>query len=329
MGRGRAPLTPELIELERRMRELAAQQGGVATAAQCRGLGADRAALRRLVCPDRWAAVRRGTYADPLFRAWPARPDPAAEEFHRRCAALLAALPGPAVVSHGSAARLLGLPTPPGRPGPRIRITRRPPAPTNDPQRGDVCVRDYRDADVRVVAGVPVLAGARLVLDCAGTMPPESALAVADAALLRGLTTRAALDGEAARQRGRPGSRRAGLVVSRADPGGESWLESASRWWLLEAGLPAPLLQVRFADEAGSVRARVDLWFPDRRTVGEADGAGKYDEPGALYAEKRREDWLRDAHGVEVVRWGPVDIRTPRARAALVERFARAFARRS
>lgn len=65
------------------------------------------------------------------------------------------------------------------------------------------------------------------------------------------------------------------------------------------------------------------------RTVGEADGAGKYDEPGALYAEKRREDWLRDTHRMEVVRWGAADIRTRAARTALVAHFHRAFARRS
>ena len=50
-------------------------------------------------------------------------------------------------------------------------------------------VVDYDDADVLEVAGVPVLAGARLVLDCCDVLAPDSALAVADAALARELTT--------------------------------------------------------------------------------------------------------------------------------------------
>jgi hypothetical protein len=38
------------------------------------------------------------------------------------------------------------------------------------------------------------------------------------------------------------------LVVERADPLAESWFESVSRWWLQEAGLPRPRLQVPFTD---------------------------------------------------------------------------------
>jgi hypothetical protein len=63
-----------------------------------------------------------------------------------------------------------------------VRLTRRPPAPSNDPLLGDVHVREYSDAYVQDVHGVPVLGGARLVLDCCETVPPDSALAIADAA---------------------------------------------------------------------------------------------------------------------------------------------------
>jgi hypothetical protein len=62
--------------------------------------------------------------------------------------------------------------------------------------------------------------------------------------------------------------------------------------------------------------------------VGEADGAGKYDGPGSLFAEKRREDWLRDVHRVGVVRWVPEEMRTATGRSTVVERFHRAFERR-
>jgi hypothetical protein len=69
------------------------------------------------------------------------------------------------------------------------------------------------------------------------------------------------------------------------------------------------------------------MWFAELSTVGEADGAGKYDEPGGRFAEKRREDWLRDAHQVEVVRWVPGEMRTGAGRAKVVDRFGRAAAR--
>lgn len=81
-----------------------------------------------------------------------------------------------------------------------------------------------------------------------------------------------------------------------------------------------------FVGEHGTVW--VDMLMRDAWTVGGADGAGKYDEAGALFTEKRREDRLRDAHRVEVVRWVPAEMRTPAGRLAVVDRFRRAFARR-
>ena len=60
--------------------------------------------------------------------------------------------------------------------------------------------------------------------------------------------------------------------------------------------------------------------------MGEADGRGKYTDAGVLYAEKQREDWLRD-HGLEVVRWTPADLRTTHSIAALIARLRGAFRR--
>lgn len=73
---------------------------------------------------------------------------------------------------------------------------------------------------------------------------------------------------------------------------------------LARAGIPAPLQQYRI----GALRA--DFAWEQFRTVGEFDGRVKYgrglrpgQDPGeAVFAEKRREDALRD-RGWEVVRW--------------------------
>ena len=272
------------------------------------------------------AAGPAGRVPRPLVR--PAATALAAVAQHARCAGLVAALGSGVVVSHLTAARLLGLPLPPG-PRSEVSLTRRPPARSNRVGPATrVHVADYADADVREVHGVPVLAGARLVLDCCSALSPPDALAVADAALRRNLVAGAELRAALQSRRRRPGVRTAALVVGRADPLAESWLESVSRWWLAESGLPRPVLQQRFVDDRGFVRARVDFWFPEQGVVGEADGEGKYTEPAALYAEKMREDWLRDRHRVEVVRWVTDEMMDPRARTAVVDRLRRAIDRR-
>ncbi len=179
-----------------------------------------------------------------------------------------------------------------------------------------------------MVAGVPVLAGARLVVDCCDVLPPDSALAVADAALARELTTsrpRSTPRCDAAGPGHEPPIGSPSWSSDRADPLAANWFESSSRWWLLEAGLPRPRLQVPFSRRTRSRTRTVDMLIG--RVVGEADGAGKYDDPGAIFAEKQREDWLRDVHRVEVVRWVPAEMRSRSGRAEVVARFTRAAAR--
>lgn len=310
------------------MRAVARGQGGAVTAAQCLALGADASDIRCLLRHGEWRRIRRGVYLD-------AHRSPSGTDAHlHRCAAVLAGLRATGgVVSGLSAARILGLPLPPLVDG-AVSLTRRPPAPTSGPRSTAgvgvrVHLRPYDDADVVEVAGVPVLSGARLVLDCCATLPPDSALAIADAAVARRLTTVARLREAAQRHRGRFGADVARRVAEPVDPLADNWFESSSRWWLLEAGLPRPELQVPFTDEHGVVRAKVDMLMRGAWTVGEADGAGKYDERGALLAEKRREDWLRDTHRPEVVRWVPAEMRTPDGRRTVVDRFLRAFARRA
>lgn len=317
-------MTAELLALSERMREVAAGQGGVVTTAQCAALGADASAVRALLRAGGWWRAQRGVYRDAAYR--PLRvPDRA---HHARCAAALARLPGEsAAVSHTSAARLLGLPLPSGAPQ-EVVVTRRPPAPANRLETAThVHVAEFADEDIVDIAGVPVLGGSRIILDCCLALAPASALAVADAALRSGVTTQDALHAAALTWKGRRGARLARRVVDRANPLAENWFESVSRWWLTEAGLPRPALQVRFTDGSGVVRARVDMFIPDHATVGEADGAGKYTDPGALFAEKQREDWLRDTQDLQVVRWVPREMASASGRAAVVDRFHRAFAR--
>ena len=189
-------------------------------------------------------------------------------------------------------------------------VTRRPPAPTNDPLLGDVHVVDYDDADVLMVGGVPVLAGhawsSTAATSCRPSPPSLSPMPQSPAGLppsptaLRRADTSASTERPAARA-GRGAGRPAGGELVRVDL---TMVAAGS-------GLPRPQLQVPFADVHGRIRARVDMLIG--RVVGEADGALKYADPAAIFAEKQREDWLRDIHRVEVVRWVPAEMRAPQA----------------
>lgn len=99
---------------------------------------------------------------------------------------------------------------------------------------------------------------------------------------------------------------------------------------MIEQGLPGPVPQYEIRDNSGSRSAWVDFCWPDLRTIGEFDGKIKYGRllrPGqriedVVYAEKRREDWLREL-GWLVVRWVWADLEAP---ALLAARLQRAFA---
>jgi hypothetical protein len=305
------------------MQAYAATHGGAVSARAARELGAGDGDIRVLMRQGLWLRPRRGVYVDPGHAG--ATPDPA--HLHTAAAAIAACGDG-TVVSHLSAVRLLGLPVPPGRLDDVVSLTRSARAHGNPPAGATIHNADVPAGDVTLVDGVPVVTGASLVLDCALVLAPPDALAVADAAVRRGLVSLETLVERRMERIGWPGSRRIGPVVDLVDPGAESWFESASRWWLVAAGLPRPELQHEF--RAGARRARTDMWFERHRTVGEADGASKYDGPEgrrALVEEKLREDWLREEFGVQFVRWMPGDIATAPRRRQLVARFRAAFGR--
>ncbi len=297
--------------------------GGVITSIHARALGAQDGDVRALIAASLWVRLRRGVYGDRAFVG------ASADRRHREmAAALLAACGGGTVVSHLSGARLAGLPTPYGELPDGVEVTRRPPRHGNPPAGSRIHVADFDDADIVVVDGIPVLGGPRLALDCAITMAPPDALAVVDAMLRRGLVSPDQLDAARLGEQGRGGSARARRVLELADGGSESWFESASRWWLLDAGIPRPELQHELSGPGWL--ARVDMWFEEGRVVGEADGAGKYageDGKRVLIEEKRREDRIREEHDAHFVRWMPGDITTPQRRAALVRRFWSALSR--
>ena len=278
--------------------------------------------LRRSRAQQRLTAVRPGAYVpsdDPRLDDAVAHHALAVRATARRLAA-------DTVVSHVSAAVLHGLVLW-GVPLDRVHVTRDRPSGGRCTALRHLHTAAIDSGDVTEVDGIPVTTVARTLADLACTQPYEPALVVADAALHRHRTTAAAFADAVARAAGRRGSPPARRVLAAADLRSESPGETRSRIAIARAGLPAPELQ----HEVPEIGARTDFYWPEFRTVGEFDGKVKYGRglrPGqsageAVFAEKRREDALRDL-GFQVVRWTwdelrPFDV--------VAERLRRAFAR--
>lgn len=228
-----------------------------------------------------------------------------------------------AVLSHGSAAFLHGLPV--------RRASLAKPHLTRTRTSGGRNDRDVHLYSCPVLPDEVVHVGdlqvtdlARTVVDLARHEPPEWALAAGDAAVRDGLSLHE-LDRQLARAARRPGIRRARAVARHFDPLSESAGESISRWLLLSAGLPMPELQVELTSFGELVR--VDFFWRELGLVGEFDGRVKYgralnaevNAEEVVFAEKRREDGLR-AEGLLVIRWTWDDLVEPHRFLAIVRR---------
>jgi hypothetical protein len=151
----------------------------------------------------------------------------------------------------------------------------------------------------------------RTWVDIARTSTLADALSVGDRALRDGLLRADELSEAADLVHGR-GSQRVRAAAGLVHAGRETPLESWSAACFHEWELPQPQVQVVVVveDHSGRFVGRVDFLWEEFGVIGEADGALKYDDRAANYAEKRREDWLREL-GLRVIRWGWADLRHP------------------
>ena len=241
--------------------------------------------------------------------------------------ATLGALRRPAVVSHQSAAVLLGFPLW-GVDLRRVHVTRRPPSSSEAGKHLRCHVAGLPDDDVVTVDGMPVTGPVRTALDLTRTIELEPAVVALDAALRLQLVRQNDLDGRLSDLAGRPGSRTAGRAVRLADGRSESVGESRSRVLLHRLGLAPSTLQPPVRTASGRILGRADFGWEQERVLGEFDGRVKYgkllrlgQDPGdVVFAEKRREDARRDEDW-GVVRWTWADLTPhvlgPRVRQAL------------
>ncbi len=176
---------------------------------------------------------------------------------------------------------------------------------------------------VSVKNGIPVTSVARTVIDLARVLPFTSGVVVADSALYSEQTSMAELGGvlwDCARW---PGIGKARRVVGFSDPRAESPFESIARVAFRDGGLPVPLLQVWISGNGHTI-GRVDFLWDAQRTIAEADGAFKYEDPDRARKQLRRDAELRAA-GFEVVHFSWRELTS--APAEVIESIRSAFGR--
>jgi hypothetical protein len=174
----------------------------------------------------------------------------------------------------------------------------------------------------------------RAVLESSTVLPLESSLVSTDAALHMGLVDPEEL------QRGHrelvdwPGIQRLQLVLRLADGRAESPGETRSRFLCWTQNLPRPELQFEVYDEHGTLVGVTDFAWPEHGLLGEFDGKQKYgrllrpgQDPGdAVFAEKRREDRLREITTWPMIRLVWADLYDPRRTGGRIARMLRGAA---
>jgi hypothetical protein len=315
---------PELAGLQQTQR-------GVFRRSQARAVSYAHAEIERLLKDGDWKRVRHGVFTNHDYDPEKARRD--RRMYLLAAAARLLVMRGDVMLSHAAAAAWHQVQVLDGWPA-EPTITRHRPAPAA--QIGArMTAHDLYVAPVPIqhrVPGVPVTSAARTVIDCARTFGLRGGLVTAESALRRGLD-RDSLHGVLEACAGWPGIAEARRVVAFADEWSETAIESLTRLWCFERGLPAPRQQASVWSRDGRFLAEVDFVWEEQRTVLETDGRKKYtdeDGPvvvpkdGVVWKEKRREDDLRDV-GLEVVRGYWEDVNG--VGADLAGRLERAFAR--
>ena len=283
---------------------LAAAQGGVFLRRQALGFAYSAEEIKLTLRRGKWIRVRHGAYAEASSYGKLTE----AERYRSLVYAVMLAVDVPAVASHQSAAVLSDLPLW-GTDLSRVHLTRR----LGHGARTQAGVKHHTaslpDHARTTVGCLAVTSLERTAIDVAREYGFEAGVVSADAALRAG-ADRDRLQETMREMREWPGACAAAAATAVADGCAESVGESRSRLVVLESGLPPPRLQVRILH--GDLCARVDMLVESCNLIIEFDGRSKYvrargdDESqfadaDEVWAEKLREDWLREL-GFEVVR---------------------------
>jgi very-short-patch-repair endonuclease len=278
----------------------AAASGGTFTRQDAIAAGYTPAEIRSRLDSGSWLRLRRGRYVDAgLFSS-----EDALASYRLHCWAAWTSLDGARAVSHRSAALLDALDLHPAAARRAAELVELILPEGHSRRRPGVLGHDLPLADDEVVErhGLPVTTSARTAIDVASVETSVNGIITMDSLLRRwagsgiGRSDAQLRLAATADRWPRRHHRRIHRAIAFADGLSETAGESLSRVLLAAQGLPAALLQFVVGD------FRADFAWPEYRTLGEFDGRLKYTDPQVLWAEKLREDALRDA-GWELVRW--------------------------
>ena len=303
-----------------------AEEDGFFTRAQARDCAYDDKQVAAMVRAGVWQRFRRGYYT--FCDIWEGLDDVGRHRVRSR--AVLHSLGGAVVLSHVSAAIEHGI-SPWGIDLSRVHVTRLDGGPGR--LEGDVVhhVGVCLDGDVSQRHGLSVVVPERAVIEAASFATGEAGLVLFDSYLHLGLGDQPGLMRRFGRMERWPHTRHLHVPIRLADGGAESAGESRGRWLCWASRLPVPRTQHEVRTVDGELRGTCDWWWPRSRTLGEFDGFVKYgrllkpgQSPGdVVFAEKVREDELREISGCPMVRLTWQDYDRPRVTAARIARFVR------
>jgi Protein of unknown function (DUF559) len=266
----------------------------VATAAQWGAAGIGKPELRSLARAGELVLLRRGVYA--TRRAVEGASGNPRREHALRVAAVRAAVGADAVASHHSAARILGLDMLDPPPDDLVTVTRRPPVRSKSRESHGVVFHNADLPDWQCIdrEGVLLTNASRTVIDIARASSFRAGVAIADCAVRLDQTSPPELAVIVEECKRWPGVEQARQVAAFCDGSAESVLESCARVAFAEHGLAAPVLQAGI-DVEGRQRFWVDFYWPQYRTIAEADGLGKYSTAKDIQDQFKRDRLLRRA----------------------------------
>ena len=296
---------------------------GFFTRQHARDAGMDERAIDAESRSRRWLRMRRGYYTFPDI--WAAS---SPEERHLlRCRAVLDSLGDAVALSHVSGCLAAGIDVW-GVSLDRVHVTRL----DGGAGRIDRDVVHHegfvaRD-DVGTIDGLRVLTPVRCALEAGSLASSEAALVLLNSALYQGLCSPDDVDSQFDVMAHWPRVRHLHVPVRMASGRAESVGESRSLWMFWTQGIPAPVLQYEVYDGRRLV-GRTDFGWPTRSGLGEFDGQVKYgrrlalgqDPSAVVFAEKRREDDLREVTGYWMFRLAWADLDRPDPTAARLRRF--------
>jgi hypothetical protein len=290
-----------------------AETRGFFTRAEARDCGCDDKVVARSVKLKIWFRVRRGGYT--FTDIW-SQLD--AEDRHRvRSAAVMHSLGRNVALSHVSGVVDWEIPTW-GLDLSRVHVTRLDGGPGR--LEGDVVHHEGVSLDHEVVEREAhnVLIPERCVLEAGSrARTPASRLVIVDGLLRMELATHDRLLDQFTLMARWPFMRSMHLSVRMADGDAGSPGESLGRHLFWASHIPAPQLQYEVREPSGTLLGTCDWGWPELGALGEFDGRFKYgrllkegQDPGdVVFAEKQREDLIREATDYRMVRiiWSDYD----------------------